>query len=111
MAASTPEQLARETIDAMLAVAGWAIQDIATLNLSASRGVAVREMQSYGGPADYILFVDGKALGVVEAMKEGTTLSAVVGQPRPVGGRTLTACERIGCSGALGPSCQCASPS
>jgi type I restriction enzyme, R subunit len=77
---STPEQQARKTIDTLLGAAGWAIQDIASLNLHASRGVAVREMQSHGGPADYILFVDGKALGIVEAKKEGTTLSAVAEQ-------------------------------
>ncbi len=53
---------------------------MAELNLSASRGVAVREMQSEGGPADYVLFVDGKALGVVEAKKAGTTLSGVAEQ-------------------------------
>ena len=75
-----PEAAARETIDALLGAAGWAIQNIASLNLHASRGVAVREMQSHGGPADYILFVDGKALGIVEAKKEGTTLSAVAEQ-------------------------------
>jgi len=77
---STPEQQARIQIDALLSAAGWAIQDIASLNLHVSRGVAVREMQSHGGPADYILFVDGKALGIVEAKKEGTTLSAVAEQ-------------------------------
>ncbi len=60
--------------------AGWLIQDKKDLNLSASRGVAVREMKSMGGPADYILFVDGRALGIVEAKKEGTTLSAVAEQ-------------------------------
>jgi type I site-specific restriction endonuclease/REP element-mobilizing transposase RayT len=37
-------------------------------------------MQSHGGPADYILFADGKALGIVEAKKAGTTLSAVAEQ-------------------------------
>ena len=77
---ATPEQSARLQIDAQLSAAGWTIQDIATLNLSASRGVAVREMQSMGGPADYVLFVDGKALGIVEAKKVGTTLSAVAEQ-------------------------------
>lgn len=56
------------------------MQDLPGINLSASRGVAVREMPSQGGPADYILFVDGKALGVVEAKKVGTTLSAVYEQ-------------------------------
>ena len=40
---STPEQRARETIDRLLAAAGWAVQDRAALNLSAARGVAVRE--------------------------------------------------------------------
>ena len=53
---------------------------MATLNLSAGRGVAAREVQSSGGPADYILFVDGKALGIVEAKKAGTTLSSVAEQ-------------------------------
>ena len=76
----TPEQLARKTIDAQLGAAGWSVQSIAELNLAAAWGVAVREMQSHGGPADYILFVDGKALGIVEAKKEGTTLSAVAEQ-------------------------------
>jgi type I restriction enzyme R subunit len=75
-----PEAAAREDIDRQLMAAGWLIQDKKDLNLHASRGVAVREMQSHGGPADYILFVDGKALGVVEAKREGTTLSAVAEQ-------------------------------
>ena len=75
-----PEAAARENIDRQLMAAGWLIQDKKDLNLSASRGVAVREIQSHGGPADYILFVDGKALGIVEAKKEGTTLSAVAEQ-------------------------------
>ena len=79
-ALTTPEQSARIQIDAQLSAAGWTVQSIASLNLHASRGVAVREMQSHGGPADYILFVDGKALGIVEAKKEGTTLSAVAEQ-------------------------------
>jgi type I restriction enzyme, R subunit len=77
---NTPEALARHSIDSQLEAAGWTLQNMAMLNLSASRGVAVREMQSHGGPADYILFVDGKALGIVEAKKEGTTLSAVAEQ-------------------------------
>lgn len=75
-----PEAAARENIDRQLMAAGWLIQDKKDLNLSASRGVAVREMQSMGGPADYILFVDSKALGIVEAKKEGTTLSAFAEQ-------------------------------
>jgi type I restriction enzyme R subunit len=74
------EEVARERIDLQLEASGWRVQDLAQLNFAASRGVAVREMRSQGGPADYILFVDGKALGVVEAKKAGTTLSGVAEQ-------------------------------
>ena len=74
---TTPEVLARQKIDALLAAAGWVIQDMNDLNLGASLGVAAREFQTQSGPADYVLFVDRKAVGVVEAKKEGTTLSGV----------------------------------
>jgi len=76
----TPEQKAREKIDAQLSAAGWTVQIMSQLNLYASSGVAVCEVRSEGGPADYILFVEGKALGVVEAKKEGTPLSSVAEQ-------------------------------
>ncbi len=76
----TPEAEARDEIDQKLMAAGWTIQSLSQLNLTASRGVAVTEIQSLGGPADYMLFVDGKALGIVEAKKVGTTLSAVAEQ-------------------------------
>ena len=46
------EASARENIDRHLMAGGWLIQDKKALNLSAARGVAVREMQSHGGPAD-----------------------------------------------------------
>lgn len=39
----TPEQLARDTIDASLLRCGWAIQDKSTINLASALGVAVRE--------------------------------------------------------------------
>ncbi|GAB5561836.1 MAG: type I restriction-modification enzyme R subunit C-terminal domain-containing protein [Synoicihabitans sp.] len=72
-----PEQQARDQIDTMLGAAGWEVQTLKSLNLHAGRGVAVCEVPSKGGPADYMLFVQGKALGIVEAKKAGTTLSAV----------------------------------
>lgn len=75
---TTHEQSARIQIDAQLSAAGWAIQDIASLNLHASRGVAVREMQSQGGPADYILFVDSKAMASVTPDAGGKTRYVVV---------------------------------
>ncbi|HVC47966.1 MAG TPA: type I restriction endonuclease [Terracidiphilus sp.] len=75
----TPEEQARETIDGMLVAAGWIIQDRAEANIDAGRGVAIREFSlGHGyGEADYLLFVDGHAVGVIEAKKEGTALIGV----------------------------------
>ncbi|HEV2592753.1 MAG TPA: hypothetical protein VGU02_12770, partial [Gaiellaceae bacterium] len=75
----TPEALARETIDRALTNAGWVVQDMAALNVSAGRGVAVREfpLVSGHGFADYLLYADGKAVGVVEAKRAGETLTGV----------------------------------
>ncbi len=64
----------------MLETAGWAVQDLRQLNLGASPGVAVREFPLKSGTADYVLFVDRKAVGVVEAKPVGTTLSGVAEQ-------------------------------
>src|SRR5690606_1360555 len=69
MASLTPEQQARETIDAMLVASGWVVQDIKAMNVGAATGVAVREYPTDTGPADYILFVHRKPVGVVEAKK------------------------------------------
>jgi type I restriction enzyme R subunit len=76
----TPEEQARQKIDQLLAEAGWQVQDRNRLNLGASRGVAVREFPLQTGIADYLLFVDRKATGVIEAKAEGTTLSGVADQ-------------------------------
>lgn len=73
----TPEQRARHNIDRMLELAGWSVQDKNDLNFKASRGVAVREFPLKAGFADYMLFVDRQAVGIVEAKKEGTSLSGV----------------------------------
>jgi type I restriction enzyme, R subunit len=62
-----PEQLARDQIDALLNAAGWIVQDKKTLDFSAAQGIAVREYQTDIGPADYVLFVDKNAVGVIEA--------------------------------------------
>ena len=66
----TPEQKARSQIDKMLNQAGWVIQDKNKVNLSLSFGIAIREYQTDAGPADYVLFVDRKAVGVIEAKRE-----------------------------------------
>jgi len=65
-----PEQIARDKIDKNLRIAGWIIQDIKAINLYAGLGVAVKEYSTDIGPADYVLFVDGKACGVIEAKRE-----------------------------------------
>jgi type I restriction enzyme R subunit len=75
----TPEHLARQHIDAALAAAGWLVQDRVSMNLSAAQGVAVREfkMSPGHGFADYLLFVNGKAVGVLEAKPAGYALTNV----------------------------------
>ncbi|MBP7481233.1 MAG: DEAD/DEAH box helicase family protein [Lacunisphaera sp.] len=65
-----PEQIARDAIDAQLRSAGWTIQAKDALNFSAGEGQAVREYTTDTGPADYVLFVDGQPVGVIEAKKE-----------------------------------------
>jgi type I restriction enzyme R subunit len=73
----TPEQYARENIDKQLTQAGWIVQDLKEFNPSASLGIAVREYPTESGSADYILFIDRKPVGVIEAKKLGQTLSQV----------------------------------
>jgi type I restriction enzyme R subunit len=64
-----PEQAARELVDGLLAAAGWIIQSKTEMNVFSSLGVAVRELETRDGPADYVLFVDGEPAGVIEAKK------------------------------------------
>src|SRR5947209_8763739 len=74
----TPEDKARQTIDRLLEASGWKVQDRRNANLELGGGVAVREFPMPGyGEADYLLFVDRKALGVIEAKREGETLTHV----------------------------------
>ncbi len=80
--ATKPEDRARAKIDRQLATAGWKVQSRDEINLAAGRGVAIREfrMAPKHGFADYLLFVDGHAVGAVEAKKAGFTLSGVESQ-------------------------------
>jgi hypothetical protein len=72
-----PEQKARKQIDEQLQAAGWAVQSRDTANLGAAHGVAVGEFPLTTGFADYMLFVDRRPIGVVEAKAVGKTLSGV----------------------------------
>ncbi len=86
----TPEQRAREKIDRQLVTAGWTVQDHPDMDIHASSGVAVREYplkwnedgKKKSGFADYLLYVDGRAIGVVEAKPAGHTLQGVTLQSR-----------------------------
>ncbi|MBI3345574.1 MAG: DEAD/DEAH box helicase family protein, partial [Gammaproteobacteria bacterium] len=73
----TKESDARENIDRLLEQAGWSVCDAARASIHAARGVAIREfpLKSGHGFADYLFYVDGKAAGVIEAKKEGVTLT------------------------------------
>lgn len=75
-----PEARARKQIDAKLEAAGWILQDKEDFDRHAGLGVAVREFELPSGPADYLLFIEGKACGVVEAKPGGTTLSGIADQ-------------------------------
>jgi type I restriction enzyme R subunit len=66
----TPEAAARQIIDKKLQQAGWIVQDRKALNLGAGVGVAVREYPTDSGPADYVLFLNRTAVGVIEAKRD-----------------------------------------
>ena len=75
----TPELRARVIIDQMLEQAGWSVQDLGSINLYAGAGVAVREfpLKPGHGRADYLLYVNLKAVGAVEAKAIGHSLTGV----------------------------------
>ena len=54
----------------MLSQAGWVVQNNNQINFNASLGIAVREYQTDAGFADYVLFIENKPVGVVEAKPE-----------------------------------------
>ncbi len=62
-----PEQIARDRIDDRLRAAGWQVQDKNALDFNAGIGIAVREYVTDSGPADYVLFAERRAVGVIEA--------------------------------------------
>lgn len=72
-----PEAQARQIIDQRLSDAGWQVQDYKQINLGAGLGIAVREYTLKSGCADYLLFINRKAAGVIEAKPVGNTLSGV----------------------------------
>ena len=76
-----PEDISRVDIDELLMSAGFAIQDMSEFDRTAALGVAVREFaMKDGSKADYLIFIDGKACGGIEAKKSGISLSGVENQ-------------------------------
>lgn len=66
-----PEQIARDNIDSALTRSSWVIQDKDKINLNAALGVVVRYYLTQDGKeTDYVLFVDKKPVGVIEAKRE-----------------------------------------
>ena len=83
-----PEQKAREEIDKLLSLAGFALRDFKDCALgdstpNAESHLAIREfILANGTKADYLLFVKGKACGVIEAKKSSFPLSGAENQAK-----------------------------
>lgn len=66
-----PEQIARDNIDKQLICCGWVIQDKDKINLNAALGVVVRYYLTQDGKeTDYVLFINKKPIGIIEAKRE-----------------------------------------
>ena len=74
-----PEDRARVLIDDLLLAAGWHICDMAQADIHAAPGVALREfaLNAGHGVADYLLYVKGKACGVMETKTEVSERGAI----------------------------------
>lgn len=79
-----PEQIARDKIDRLLEQAGWKIQSKSKIDFSAGLGIAVREYQTDAGPADYVLFVNRKPVGIIEAKREEEAVNITVVEEQSV---------------------------
>ncbi|VVB84245.1 Uncharacterised protein [uncultured archaeon] len=77
-----PEQEARDNIDKQLRAAGWAVQDKDKIEWNESVGIAIRGYQTDAGPTDYLLFVERKPVGLIEAKKEDEGLKLISHEPQ-----------------------------
>ncbi|GAA2782496.1 type I restriction-modification enzyme R subunit C-terminal domain-containing protein [Saccharopolyspora taberi] len=74
------EAQVRERLDELLNAAGWAVQDVPNKALGVATGVAVKEVYTDGGYADYLLYVKTRLVGVIEAKREGEDLTKAQAQ-------------------------------
>ena len=75
----TLEQRQRNELVRKLYDSGWVVQEKSKIDWNASRGIAIKEYLTDVGPVDYVLFVDKKPVGIIEAKKdeEGHRLTVV----------------------------------
>lgn len=93
----TPEEEARQLIDEKLTTAGWLILDRKNFDRFAGLGVACREfLLADNTEADYMLFIDGKAAGVIEAKKAHTALSGIENQSKGYKRHPTGLCKTLG---------------
>lgn len=80
----SPEEKARLEIDKKLEASGYVVQDVKEFNPMAGPGVVVREWQTDTGPCDYLIFIDGKPCGLIEAKEhnKGEKLTQVADQTK-----------------------------
>lgn len=76
----TPEQRARKQIDAQLIACSWVVHDYKQFSPAVGHGIALREAPLKSGTCDYLLLVDRKAVGVIEAKKVGVLRIGVAEQ-------------------------------
>ena len=73
-----PEEKARLWIDCQLEDAGWKVVSRGEFTASISAAAVAEGLMKGGLEADYLLFLNGKAIGVVEAKAEHVSLDEVV---------------------------------
>lgn len=94
----SPEARARQRIDELLGAAGWHVCDFKAADMHVARGVAVREFELAAGhgTADYLLYADGRTIGVNGNHKTYGIRSAMAKRERRLGPAT-------GCRGSTRP--------
>ena len=63
----SPEEKARIEIDKQLIEVGYVVQDFKELDLTAAKGVIVREYPTNTGEVDYLIFINQQPVGIIEA--------------------------------------------
>ena len=71
-----PEEKARKVIDKLFAASGWQVVDRESYAPTISAAAIEEGLLNHNMEADYLLFINGKAVGVLEAKKEDVDVSA-----------------------------------